>query len=156
MKASNRQSAGLERAVGHVERSLDLLFTAGRYHDFFTLVHQTREAIKSSQHSFDARRLLWDRLNRCSELAKARQEREFAERNAANLARWREVIAVAERYTTALNREITELKGRAGSNHERALWQRRIAEKEARLADVRANVDATQLKITDVIRRQRR
>lgn len=156
MKASNRQSAGLERAVDHLERSLDPLFAAGRYPDFFTLAHQTREAIKSSHLDFDARRPFWDRLNRCAELAKARQEREFAERNAANLARWREQIAVAERYTDALNREITGLQERTGPMHERTLWQRRIAEKEARLAAVRASVAATRQKIDDVSRRQRR
>lgn len=146
-------SAHLERAISELESSLDPLFAAGRYRDFFARAHAAREMLKPARLPRETRVRLWDRLNRCTEAAKERQEREFAERNRANLDRWTDQVAVAERYAAVLTEEIAGLAVRNGPPAERDLWRRRIAEKQARLADVRSNVAALRRKIADVSRR---
>lgn len=154
--SSPRFAADLDRMVADLERTLGPLFEAGRYRDFFAQAHAAREALKSSRVPADARSRLWDRLNRCVEAAKARQEREFAARHIANLTRWRGQIAIAERYVDALTREIDQLQQRTGPRDEQATWQRRIAEKQVRLADVRATIASLQQKIADVSRHSQR
>ena len=144
----------LERAVAALEASLEPLFAAGRYREFFQQAHLLRERFKAVRVAPDMRDGLWKRLNHCTEAAKERQAREFAERHAANLARWREQLATAQRYADALRAEIDELATRRGPPAELDRWQRRIAEKRARLASVEANLDDLRRKISDVSSRK--
>ena len=146
-------SAQLERAIAELESSLEPLFAAGRYRDFFARAHAVRAMFKTARLPQETRTRLWDRLNRCTEAAKEWQEREFATRNKANLDRWTEQVAVAEWYAAALAEEIAGLAARKGPPAEQELWRRRIVEKEARLIDVRSNVAALRRKIADVSRR---
>ncbi len=140
----------LERAVAALEEAVAPLFAAGRYRDFFAQAHAVRERFRTARLPQDERARLWQRLNRCTEAAKARQAREFAARDAANLARWRDQLATAQTYAAALRREIAELRARGGSPADLARWQRRIAEKQARLASVDANLAELRRKIAAV------
>jgi hypothetical protein len=92
-------------------------------------------------------------LNELAEAAKAEQAREFADRDAANRARWREQIAVAEDYAAALLDEIADLEARGGTPGERSRWGSRVAEKRTRLAEVEANITRLRAKVDDVTRR---
>ncbi len=144
----------LEWAVAALETSVEPLFAAGRYREFFQRAHQLRERFKAVRLAPDTREGLWERLNRCTEAAKQWQAREFAARNAANLARWREQLATAQRYADALQAEVDELATRRGPPAELDRWQRRIAEKRGRLASVEANLDDLRRKISDVSSRK--
>ena len=130
----------LERALAALEAAETPLFAAGRYREFFAQAHALRQRFRTARLIPEERTRLWQRLNRCTEAAKERQAHDFAARNAANLARWREQATVAEGYAANLTREIAELAGRGGTAVDRARWQRRIAENQARLASVRANL----------------
>jgi hypothetical protein len=132
-------AAGLERAIIALEATVEPLFVDGRYREFFAQAQSVRERFRAARLTQDERTRLWQRLTRCTEAAKARQEREFAARNAANLVRWRGQLATAQTYAAALRREIAELRARGGTAVDLARWQRRIAEKETRLASVEAN-----------------
>lgn len=147
--------AQMERAIVDLEAGLDPLFIAGRYRDFFERAHQVRTSFERARLPSEARRRLWDRLNRCTESAKVRQAQEFHARNAANLARWREQLAAAERYAGALVAEIAALEARDSAQPERALWLRRAGEKRDRLTDVRRTIETLRGKIADVERRMR-
>jgi chromosome segregation ATPase len=150
---SRDEGRDLNRAIAALEASVEPLFAAGRYRDFFQRAHDLRARFRDARLSRDERDDLWARLNRCTEAAKERQTREFAARTAANLARWREQVATAEAYAAALVAEIDELRGRGGRALDRDRWQRRIAEKQARLRDVEANIHGLRSKIEDVVRR---
>ncbi|MGH2584170.1 MAG: hypothetical protein ACRDJE_04590 [Dehalococcoidia bacterium] len=150
---SSHQTDDLERAVAEVEASLDPIFAAGRYRDFFARVHTVRQSFKTSPLPADAREGLWRRLNHCVEAAKSRQAREFATRNEQHLSRWRTQLGIAQRYAAALAGEIAELEARRGPQGELAIGQRRAAEKRARLADVQANAAALRRKVADVAAR---
>lgn len=143
-------ASDLARAIDALERSLDPLFAAGRYRDFFDSVHAVRTSFRDARISQDAREDLWSRLNRIAEAAKRRQAQEFAVRDAANLARWRDSAAAADRYAAALTAEIDELAARTGAPLDLARWRRRIAEKEQRRTAVQATLADLQRKIADV------
>jgi chromosome segregation ATPase len=144
----------LDRAIAALEATVEPLFAARRYREFFAEVHALRERLRTVRLPHDDRSRLWQRLNRCTEAAKARQAQEFAARDAANLARWRDQLADAQAYADALRREIAELRARGGTTADVARWQGRIAEKETRLARVDANLADLRRKIAAVSSRQ--
>jgi predicted nucleic acid-binding Zn-ribbon protein len=150
---SSKRIEDLEQAVAEVEASLEPLFAAGRYRDFFARVHNVRQSFKTSRLPAETRERLWHRLNQCAEAAKARQIREFAIRNEQHLARWRAQLETAQHYAAALTDEITELDARRGPQSELAIWQRRAAEKRARLAGVQTHTAELRRKIADVAAR---
>ena len=155
MRSHPSADAGdLEQAIAALEAAVAPLFDAGQYREFFAQAHALRERFRRARLPHDDRSRLWQRLNRCTEAAKARQAQEFAARHAANLARWRDQLAVAQTYADALRREIAELRARGGTTADVARWQGRIAEKEIRLASVDANLADLRRKIAAVSSRQ--
>jgi chromosome segregation ATPase len=146
----DRLSHELDATITQLENRVEGYFRAGRYRDFFDEAHAVRVRLQRARLAPSERERLWQRLHRCTDAAKARQAREFAERDEANLSRWREQVLTAGRYAAALRAEIDELTARGGSALDRARWQRRVEEKRARLVAVQANVAELRAKIESV------
>jgi len=140
----------IEAEIVALENAVEPLFAAARYRDFFDTAHRLRLRFKAERLPSAERERLWARLNRCTEAAKLRQAREFAERASDNLTRWRTQLSEAERYAGALHEEVSALAGRTGPVLERALWQWRIAEKRVRLTSVEGTIIQLRAKIADV------